>query len=147
MGLLAPVEFDHFVIPHQPCMYCDFCFWLFQRYVPGTRMFQVVSDRAPFSPCPCRLLLSVRVLILKEYGNLHVHLEDFGRRVTNASGAFLELAPSSRSSINCDACSICIYLAYRYVFFSCTHTIARNILCMRKPATGSFQAAGEDPCR
>ena len=67
-------------------------------------MFQVVSDRALFSPYPSRLLLSVRVPILKEYENLHVHFEDcVGRRVTNASGAFLELAPSSGSSINRDA--------------------------------------------
>ena len=56
-------------------------------------MFQYLS------PCPSRLLLSVRVLILKEYENLDVHFEDcVGRRVTNASGAFLELAPSSGSS-------------------------------------------------
>ena len=61
-------------------------------------MFQV-SDRALFSPCPSRLLLSVRVLILKEYENLQIHFEDcVGRRVTNASGAFLELAPSAGSS-------------------------------------------------
>ena len=51
----ASVEFDPFVKPHQPCMYCcdDFCCYLFQRNVPGTAMYQV-SDRALLSPCPSR---------------------------------------------------------------------------------------------
>ena len=56
------------------------------------------------------------VLILKEYENLHVYFEDYvGRRLTNASGAFLELAPSSASSSdafhNNMQCG-----SYRYVF-------------------------------
>ena len=78
-------------------MYCDHCFSFFLRYyVPG--MYQVF-DGALFPPCLSRLLLSVRVLILKEHENLHVHFEDCdGRRVANVSGAFLELAPSSGSS-------------------------------------------------
>ena len=94
----APVEFDPFVKPHQPCTwYCDFCFG------SSNDMYQVcsryVSDRALLSPCPSRLLLSVRVLILKGHENLHAHFEDcVGWRVTNASGALLELAPSSGSS-------------------------------------------------
>ena len=95
----APVEFDPFVKPHQPCTVIsvfgssnDMC-----MYQVCTR-YQV-SDRALFSPCPSRLLLSVRVLILTDYENLHVHFEDCdGRRVANVSGAFLELAPSSGSS-------------------------------------------------
>ena len=99
----APVEFDPFLKPRQPCtvMYCDFCFRLLQRYVPGEGVIQV-CDRTNVSPCPSRLLLSVRVLVcfLKEYEKLHVHFDDcVGRRVTNASGAFLELASSWGSSI------------------------------------------------
>ena len=120
----APVKFDPFVKPHQPCMYCcdDFCFWLLQRYVPAT-MYQVVctryqvSDRALFPRArlvccfPC-----VYVPILKEHENLHVHFEDcVGRRVTNVSGAFLELAPSSGSSS--DAFHI------NNLFFSCTPSL------------------------
>ena len=80
------------------------------RYVPR-------SDRALFSPCPSRLLLSVRVHMLKEYENLHVHFKDcVGRRVTNASGAFLEHAPSSGSSSEMPSALLCssIY-TYRYV--------------------------------
>ena len=58
-----------------------------------------VSDRAHFSPCSSRLLVSVSVHFFEEYDNLHVHFEDcVGRRVTNTSVAFLELAPSSGSS-------------------------------------------------
>ena len=63
--------------------------------------FMYLIRRPLFSPYPSRLLLSVRVqvLILEGYENLHVHFEDcVGRRVTNTSGALLELAPSSGSS-------------------------------------------------
>ena len=73
-----------------------FLFSFFLRYVAG--MYQV-SDRALSFPCPSHLIPSVRVIILKEYENLHVHFEDCaGRRVINASGAFPELAPCSGSS-------------------------------------------------
>ena len=72
-------------------MYCDHCFSFFLRYfVPG--MYQVF-DGALFSPCLSRLLLSVRVLILKEHENLHVRFEDcVGRRVETAfQGRFWSL--------------------------------------------------------
>ena len=81
-------------------------------------MFQYLS------PCPSRLLLSVRVLILKEYENLDVHFEDcVGRRVTNASGAFLELAPSSGSSSDAFHINIQQYLFLPLCFFSCTTSL------------------------
>ena len=72
-------------------MYCDHCFSFFLRYyVPG--MYQVF-DGALFPPCLSRLLLSVRVLILKEHENLHVRFEDcVGRRVETAfQGRFWSL--------------------------------------------------------
>ena len=60
MGLhllsLIPVE------PHQSVLQLWLCFWLFQWYVTG--MFQLVADKALLSPCPSRLLLSVRVQYL-----------------------------------------------------------------------------------
>ena len=79
----APAEFDPFVKLHQPCTAAISVFgslpMICTRYIPG------ISDRARFPPCPSRLLLSVRVLILKGYENLHFHFEDcVGRRVTNA---------------------------------------------------------------
>ena len=80
--------------------------------------------RALFPPCPSRLLLSVRVPILKEYENLHGHFEDcVGRRVTNASGAFLEVASSSGSSIDAFHFKIQQYLYLRLCFFSCTPSL------------------------
>ena len=141
------------LINHQYC--CDFCFWLLTWYVPG--MFQVASDfyRAPFSPCPARLLLSVRVLILKEYENLHVHFEDcVGRRVTNASGAFsdpfhIDMQQYLYLTLSSFSCTSSLRLEYRILLdwlhkntyipgikllASCLnsilyHTIA-NILCI-----------------
>ena len=81
-----------------------------------------VSDRALFPLCPSRLLLSVRVLILKEYENLHVHFEDcVGRRVTNTSGAFRELAPSSGSSS--DAFHINMQQNLPLRLFNCTPSL------------------------
>ena len=58
-----------------------------------------------------------RARILKECENLHVHFEDcVGRRVTSASGAFLELDSSSGSSS--DAFHINIqYLRVTVMFF------------------------------
>ena len=90
-------------------------------------MYQVcsrfqASGRTFVSPCPSRLLLSVGALILKEYENLHVHFEDcVGRRVTDASWAFLELAPSSGSSS--DAFHINIQKNLTVMFSSCTSSL------------------------
>ena len=78
-------------------MYCDFCFG------SSNDIYQVCSRCLIELSFPrARLVCSfpcVRALILKEYENLHVYFDDcVARRVTNASGAFLELAPSAGSS-------------------------------------------------
>ena len=83
-----------------------------------------MSDRALFSP-RVRLVICVPcVYILKEYENLHVYFEDYvGRRLTNASGAFLEVASSSGSSIDAFHFKIQQYLYLRLCFFSCTPSL------------------------
>ena len=92
-----------------------------------------VSDRALSFPGPSHLILSVRVRILKEYENLHVHFEDCaGRRVINASGAFLEIAPCSGSSddtVNIDILFLVIVL-FVVVFlpFAC-NSVFRSTDC------------------
>ena len=68
---------------------------MYQVYDTSPVANKALFPRARLVCCfPC-----VYVLTFKEYEKLQVHFEDcVGRRVTNVSGAFLELAPSSGSS-------------------------------------------------
>ena len=86
-------------------------------YVFFSTLYFLQSPVCLFSHWPSPLLLSVRVLILKYYKNLHVHFEDsVGRRVTNASLHGRSAMPSS---------PLVMYYTQRYLYlslclFSCT---------------------------
>ena len=159
----APVEFDLFARPHHVL-----CFLFLPLHMICTRY--VVCSRYLielfFATCPSRLLLSMCVLILKEYQHLRLHFEDcVGRRETNTSGGFLELAPSSAVSIvSAMFVQLCPFptpgIPYfarlteqKYIYIkllaSCLSSITTPSLtfCVyasRRPA--AFQAAGEAPC-